>query len=484
MGACGGYNTLQKPLSQISFVGVRLMPLTVSKVVKLTQEYILSLRSSKSLLKASDTLRLYNDRGQVVAKDQPAEFFKVQDPIFGFVPILENNGSVNVYIRIGGGSEFGTMSSNRSDDLSEFGDVYDSKIARVQRLEKNVGLIQGSQALTYEFPDMAERHFLQSALNATSSRDSLLKTLSDTYPLRLVPIGKTLNLEVFDPKVKGYVNLLQPSGCFSFALNFLTKLIRFANSDAFETDRKEETDSVLEISEGDLKNVLRAFAKQLVLDFTGTTQIHLRMVNDRTFPFNDTRDFLFLSVFAQLLPKENQFIENILLVRDAVVNQLSDNIMSNDTGYFSTDTIRVIYPKIQQALRGSRVSEASVTSMQTLLDNTRAEATKEKKRLSDEKSLLELRIKDIDSQIATLEKRAKADATLSRNQKIVSVAAGMGSALYAVTKSDNATRLTNTEKAAVVAVGGALALIPYFRFISIAATPYAVSKGLDLRDKR
>lgn len=486
MRVCGGYTTLQKPASQIPFEGVRIMPLTVSKVVKLTQEYILSLQHSKSLLKTSDTLRMYNDNGRIIKRDFESNLFKVDEPAFGFVPVLENSGSVNVYIRLGGGSEFGTMSSNRSDSLSDFGDIYESKLPRAERLEESVGTIQASNGLTYEFSDMAERHFLQSALNSSDSQISLRKTLLDTYPLRLVPLKNknTLELQVFDPNALEYVSLLTPTGCFSFTLNVLTKLIRFVNRDALYEDRKGDTDRILEISEGDLKNVLRSFTFKLVDDFSNTTNIHLRLVNDRTFPFDDTRDFLFLSVFAQLLPKENQFIENILLQRDAIVNQLRDEVNSNENGFFTTDSIRVIYPKIQQALRGSRVSEASVTSMQTLLDR----AQTEKKKLSDEKSLLELRIKDIDTQIAALKKNAKTDAegdaALSRNQKIVSVAAGMGSALYAVTKSDNAKRLTNTEKAAVVAVGGALALIPYFRFVSIAATPYAVSKGLDLRDKR
>lgn len=375
---------------------------------------------------------------------------------FGFVPVFDKDGAVSIYVRLGGpeiirkgqglllsdGLPEIEVSATASTDLANF---YGSGASGFR--SKYDAVVDGSENLSYA-PSLAyERDMIQSAVLGSHPRIPMAQ-ICKNYPFRLVPVGTNMSVEY---AVGGaYVPLSEQSAYADLLVGTVNTLL-----DTIDPT-PENVSSVFSIvkSQETAQAVVAALLVKMGEDLKRSADTHILSWEDFADLLSgnsNAYDALYITAFLQLLNKTNVKTESddftaLMDKVDSVADSLQAVSGSVTSGALEAATAYFVDRSIDPtSIKTS--TDATITKLQ----QANADLRKTNKALESQKKHTSV-------------------------HRYVGMSAGALSAYMSVRNRDD---LQDWQKIGIVAAGGALGLVPVLNYVTIAATPFLVSKGVE-----
>lgn len=371
--------------------------------------------------------------------------------VFGLVPVFSADGSVKIYIRFGGGPEIlrkgqNFMDVEDSDDF--FGPGAEAFQARYEDLDNSTTVGMESLLYTHFRGGAPERDFIQS-FEFNVHPFITQRQVTEAYPLRLVPESDTLLLQYAPHGSDKYINIGEPEALAPFIAEILDNLYKHGSLTG-------NLDPVLEaISSADASfDLVEQVLNRLRDDVKLVAQDYLMLWADSSAAFTNGWDHPFVAAFLQLLNKTNlNFGEGDL---QTLFNKVIAEADSIPTNVVKTN-VEAAMPEVTAYF----MHFADLAGDESALSQVR----KKVKSLENANDALRAENKTLESQ--------KKHTSVHR---YVGMSAGALSAYMSVRNRDD---LQDWQKIGIVAAGGALGLVPILNYVTIAATPFLVSKGIE-----
>ncbi len=388
--------------------------------------------------------------------------------LFGFVPVFTRTGETEIYVRLGGPERTVKMTGNWNKDPDSglaYGH-YDTKSDRVRNgagfdfgTKYNKLMGGGTSYNTLYDIKLSERHGLQEAVLGLPLRDpriseERLADLRRLYKFKLVPTADHQFELLYSHEGSPYLPLKTSDAAYKGLgadLIFDTLDHEFAKHGADIEILKETL--VQAKTEAGQTEAMGLLLRHLADDFKHAAMDGLTHGAWFMSPLHDNAlDQVWWSAFIQLL-QHTDWNEN------AGVDLVEGKVDICAEAIASTENI---LPKCKTALK----EDVDRTLSRYSLDSEAAvEVIKQDSTLRDEAVALRKKVKKLESQ--------KKHTSVHR---YVGLAAGAGAAYLSVHNRDD---LEDWQKATVVAVGGVLGMVPVLNYLTIAATPILVSKGIE-----
>lgn len=404
---------------------------------------------SPSRAHALSRMRL-SDGGDLGVIEDSAPFKR--KTTFGFVPVFDSRGVARIYIRMGGGPEIlrkGQSGMDVENSSGFYGDGARAFQSKYEDLDNSA--TTGMEFLLYahQMGGAPERDMIESA-EFNVHPFVTKRQVAEFYPFRLSPNGDTMVLEYAPHGSETYSAVSDPLALSSFLIEMFDNLYLDAATDG-TADQVVASISDANASLEIVETVLDKMKDDLKL----VSGDYLTLWADSSALLSNGWDHPFVAAFLQLSGKTTVDFES------GGLQELQD-------------TVNRIADQIPQAVTAENVNEA-VPLVISHFAHYAALA-------GDENMLAQLQA-DLSALKATntdLRKKAKELAKKSAH-RYAGLTAGAISAYLSVRNSD----LEDWQKISIVALGGALGMVPTLNYFTIAGTPLAVKYGQEyLRSRR
>lgn len=421
--------------------------------INLVNNFLQSVSFSRSPFQDDYSVSRLNRRGKDQA-DVKGETLR-RSSAFGFVPVFDKAGAVSIYARLGGpeiirkgqGLMLGDslpeieLSASASADIKNFYNAGSDQFRSTYD-----AIVDGSENMSYA-PSLAyERDMIQSAVLGSHPLIPMSQ-ICRNYPFRLVPVGTGMAVEyaVGDR----YLPLSDQTAYADLLVGTVNTLLDTIDA------TPENVASVFSIvkSQETAQAVVSALLVKMGDDLKQSADTHILSWEDFADVFSgnsNAYDSLYITAFLQLMNKKNVSSESDEFA--ALMNKVDSvaDSLQAVSGSVTADTI-----KAATAYFVDRSIDP--TSIKTSTDST---------------------ITQLQQANAKLRKKNKEIASQAKHTSVhryVGLAAGAASAYMSVR---NRSDLEDWQKIGIVAVGGALGMVPVLNYITIAATPLLVNKGI------
>ena len=380
---------------------------------------------------------------------------------FGFVPVFDTEGKVSIYVRLGGPEIIrkgqGLMlddtlpeielSASTSADIANF---YTSGTSKFRG--KYDAIVDGSENMSYA-PSLAyERDMIQSAVLGSHPLIPMAQ-ICKYYPFRLAPVGVTMAVEyaVGDR----YLPLSDGSAYTELLVGTTNTLLDTVDP------TPQNVQSIFEIvkNKDTAESVVSTLLTRMGEDLKKSADTHILSWED----FSDllsgnsnAYDSLYITAFLQLMNKtsvssESDEFEAMM----AKVDSVADSLHASST-FVTPDIIKAA----TKYFVDRSIDESAIGSSKN-------------NQISD--------LEKVNATLRAKNKKLASEAKKTSVHRYVGLTAGAASAYMSVR---NRSDLEDWQKIGIVAVGGALGMVPLLNYLTIAATPILVDRGLGYTSQR